>query len=314
MRLCLVIFAAVAGIASTAFAQDPPVLADCDGEETFAPEPAALAPDMKTRATLLVTYDGIEMNVADRDAFLEAARAELKRRTKLAVVSPEDERIADKLVSQKRLTTDSPACGQAPPFMAVVAARAKHLIVADISESCQWGPARKGSCSLAVSFSRVGSDNQKGVPKDLDVEIPLEPTLAQRRAALKKLHASTGTYCSLTGELGGACDAARHLYWRVHGASKADPWLRAPSTLDNYDFQLTLEKCVRAPASFDATISIDAAGTTTKVALTPVTSPPAKSSTERCVHDALTALVYPCPRDGKPVELSVRVCTAPPAN
>ena len=81
------------------------MLADCGGDEHFPDEPDALPPDMSTRASLLVTLDvDPRFSASAKDAILETARVELKKRMKLAVVSSDDDAAAAQLVAQRKLT------------------------------------------------------------------------------------------------------------------------------------------------------------------------------------------------------------------
>lgn len=99
--------------------------------------------------------------------------------------------------------------------------------------------------------------------------------------------------------------------WLTHGLSNVDPWMRPAEALHADALEKGLARCVNAPGSFDATVSVSEAGKTTQVSLTAVSAPPAKSSTEACVKEALASAVYACPASAKPVQLKFRVCAAP---
>jgi hypothetical protein len=99
-------------------------------------------------------------------------------------------------------------------------------------------------------------------------------------------------------------------FFEIANYSDDAAWLRVASTLGD-ETRTRIAACVDAPASFDATFTIARNGATGSVALTPITAPPADSKVTACLKTALETTPWPCPLDGKPAKVAVRMCVAP---
>lgn len=157
---------------------------------------------------------------------------------------------------------------------------------------------------LLVQYVRAGSDDNSGVPPPVFAKVTSRdvPT-AEWIAAAGRLVPDDGA-ASILGSLGLGKESK--IFFELANYRDDDPWRRVASTLDK-----RVAACIDAAASFDATFMISPTGKTQKATLAQVTAPPADSKVSTCVKKALEATAWPCPLDGKPAKVAVRMCVAP---
>jgi hypothetical protein len=291
-------------------AQRPALFADCDTKEPLRASPKALPPDKKVKPSVAYIYEDGEIKDTAEIARLEAAvAAKLGATSGMKLVSDRELAAARKLVGQKKLHAKAPSCGQAPPLTAVVAHKAKHLVIGEISTTCIYQDLNKQpQCGLRVRYERAGDSNHEGLPAPLWAPVASkDASVADYMAAVDKLATDAGP-ADLLGMLTGNGD--EKIFTAFSNAADEDPWLRVPWTLREATVE-HMQDCVDAGASFDATFTITREGKTKNVTLTPLAAPPDASQVAACVKKALEATPWPCTPDGKPAKVNVRMCVAP---
>lgn len=302
---------ALADIDAGFAAPSPPrrdVLADCETTERPLPPPSALPPDKSVKPSLVYLYDDTEIIDTAQVARLEAAVAKkLAKTTGMKLVRAKDRNAARKLANQNQLHAKAPVCGQGPPVTAVLAYKAKHLVIGDIRTPCVLdGGAKPATCGLSVTYRRAGDTDGTGLPPAMWA--PIDKT--EDEIVDIDFIAAAGRLAPGAGG-GGLLGSLRTggVYTGFSGFDE-DPWLNIPATLRGPTTE-RLAACVDAAASFDATFTITPEGATRGVSLAPVTAPPAASRVAACVQEALEKTPWPCTRDGKPAQVDVRLCVAP---
>ena len=285
----------------------PAMFADCDTKENHHVDPDAAPADMKAKPSVAYIYVSSDIKGDEARKLEQAVAAKLGLEVGMPVVDDKAMVAARKLVAQKKLHAKAQSCGQAPPLPAVIAHKRRHLIVGEIETTCIWHD-KTERCGLLVQYTRAGSDDHTGLPqaqfaKTVSRDVPATEWIA----SANRLAPDEGA-ASLLGGLSSGKDSP--IFFDLANFRDDDPWLRVGSTLDG-DTRDRLAACVDAPASFDATFTISPAGKTQKATLAPVTAPPATSKVSACVEKALEATAWPCPLDGKPAKVVVRMCMAP---
>ncbi len=294
-------------------AKRPALFADCDTKEPLRTAPKALPPNKKVKPSVAYIYDDDKIQDAADIARLEAAvAAKLGAASGMKLVTTNELAAARKLVAQKKLHAKAPSCGQAPPLTAVVAHKAKHLVIGEVSTTCiSSGAGKQSQCGLLVRYERAGDPaDYEGLPDMLWAPVAnKDAPAADFIAAVDKLAPDTsgGLLAMLSGSSGDD-----KVFAAFSNAADDDPWLRVPSTLREQTTK-QMQDCVDAGASFDATFTITREGKTKNVALTPLAAPPDGSGVTACVKKALEATPWPCTADGKPAKVAVRMCVAPKA-
>lgn len=285
----------------------PAMFADCDTQEVRHVDPVAPPPDPKAKLVVAYIYDGSDVKGDDVQKLEQAVAAKLGLDIGMPVVDDKELAAARKLVAQNRLHPRAPVCGQAPPLPAVIAHKRRNLIIGEITTTCLW-QGNTERCGLLVQYVRAGSEDRSGLPQATFAKVASrEVPAAEWIAAADRLALDEGA-ANILGAV--SAGKASTIFFELASYRDDDPWLRVASTLDS-DTQERLAACVDAPASFDASFTVSPTGKTQKVALTPVTAPPADSKVSACVKQALEATPWPCPLDGKPAKVSVRMCVAP---
>lgn len=266
-------------------------------------DPQAPAPDASAPLAIAVVDLGDRFRGKDRETLLAAVEARLAARVETPLVPRAEVARAEQLVARKRWTPKGPACGQAPPLPALLAAKRPHLALASVSTSCD---AETGACHLSVWTYRPGSDDERGLPPAMFASVTGDPA---------KLDSWLDAATRLGDEQppGGGVFASLSMLGsevRVLGQTDDDPWLRIGPTLG--DARDALLACVGdgAVASVTARWRISRSGAISGVAVTPAT---AADDVARCVAAALEQTAWPCPRAGKPVDVDVTICLAKPA-
>lgn len=289
----------------------PALFADCDTKEVRHVDPDAPPPDRKAKPAVAYLYTGTDIKGDDARKLEQAVAAKLGLEVGMPVVDEKEVAAARTLVTQKRLHARAPVCGQPPPLPAVIAHKRRHLIIGKIQTTCIWQD-KTERCGLLVEYVRAGSDDNSGVPHALFAKVTSRDVpAAEWLASVERLVPDEGA-AAILGSLGTSTESK--IFFELANYRDDAAWLRVASTLDS-DTQQRLAACIDAAASFDATFTISPVGKTQKATLTPVTAPPADSKVDACVKKALEATAWPCPLDGKPAKVAVRMCVAPrPAN
>ncbi|HEY5925126.1 MAG TPA: hypothetical protein VIV11_25765 [Kofleriaceae bacterium] len=288
-------------------AKRPAVMKDCEGGEKIELEPDALPPDMKAKPKLLVTYADDQVSGADRDRLIAAVTKQLKTDSKLPLVSTKEVAAAEALVAQRKLTPKGPACGLAPRLTQVLAAKHRHLILAQIHTECIRNVDDKpDTCGLRVKFKRAGTWDNEDLPKTLYA--PVDKRDAEAATWIAAANALVTGGPELAGILGSLIGTGPRMV-SLKNYGDDDPWLRLGDTVWNAADKL--EACADVAASFDVKLAISKTGLAGTPVLTPATAPPANTKVADCVRDVLKATPFPCTRDGKPAEVEFRVCVAP---
>ncbi len=296
--------------ARTPPAKPPAMFSDCSSTEARHVDPDAPPADRQAKPAVAYIYVGSDLSAADATKLEQAVAAKLGLEVGMPVVDDKEMSAARKLVAQKKLHAKAPSCGQAPPLPAVIAHKRRHLIVGEIQTTCIWY-GDKQRCGLRVEYTRAGSDDHTGLPraqfaKTVSRDVPAAEWLASAERLVPDEAAD-----SLLGSLSSGKDSP--VFFELANYRDDDPWLRVASTLDT-DTRERVAGCVDGPASFDATFTISPAGKTQKVVLAAVTAPPPGSKVAACVKKALEGTVWPCPLEGKPSKVAVRMCVAPRPN
>lgn len=293
--------------AATPEPKPPAMFADCATTENRHIDPDAPPADMKAKPAVAYIYVGSDLKGDDALELEQAVTAKLGLDVGMPVVEDKEMAAARKLVAQKKLHAKAPSCGQAPPLPAVIAHKRRHLVVGEIQTTCIWLD-KTERCGLLVEYTRAGSDDHTGLPKAQFAKTnSRDVPAAEWIASADRLVPDDGADSLLGSARQGK---ASPIFFALSSYRDEVPWLRVASTLDT-DTLERLAACVDAPASFDATFTISPVGKTQKAALTPVTAPPADSKVTACVKKALEATGWPCPLDGKPAKIAVRMCVAP---
>ena len=292
---------------TTPMPKPPAMFSDCDTKENRHVDPDAPPADLKAKPAVAYIYVSTDVKGDDVSQLERAVAAKLGLEVGMPVVDDKEMAAARKLVAQKKLHAKAPSCGKAPPLPAVIAHERRHLIIGEIQTTCIWQD-KKERCGLLVNYTRAGSDDHAGLPKaQFAKTVSHDVPAAEWIASADRLVPDDGAD-NLLGSLGRGKDSP--IFFDLANYRDDDPWLRVASTLDD-DTRERLAACVDAPASFDATFTISPVGKTQKAALAPVTAPPADSKVTACVKKALEATGWPCPLDGKPAKVAVRMCVAP---
>jgi hypothetical protein len=285
----------------------PALFADCDTKEVGHVDPDAPPPDLKAKPAVAYLYDGTDVKGADARKLEQAVAAKLGLAVGMPVVDDKELAAARTLVAQRKLHARAPVCGQAPPLPAVIAHEHRHLIVGEIQTTCIWQGTTE-RCGLLVQYSRAGSDDNTGAPAPVFARVTSRDVpAAEWIASADRLVPDEGV-ANILGGLVGGTDSK--IFFEVASYSDDDPWLRVASTL-GADTRARVDACVDAAASFDATFTISPTGKTQKTTLVPVTAAPAESKVSACIKKALESTAWPCPLDGKPAKVTVRMCVAP---
>lgn len=285
----------------------PALFADCDTKEVRHVDPDAPPPDLKAKPAVVYLYTSSDLKDEDARKLEQAVAAKLGLEVGMPVVNEKEVAAARALVAQKRMHARAPVCGQPPPLPAVLAHKRRHLIIGEIQTTCIWHD-KTERCGLLVQYVRAGSDDNSGVPPALFAKVTSRDVpAAEWFASVERLIPDAGV-ASILGSLGMGKESK--IFFELANYRDDAPWLRVASTLDS-DTQARLSACIDAPASFDATFTISPVGKTQKTTLAPVTAPPAGSTVDTCVKKALEATAWPCPLDGKPAKVAVRLCVAP---
>jgi hypothetical protein len=285
----------------------PAMFADCDTKEVAHVDPDAPPPDLKAKPVVAYVYDGTDVTGDDIHKLEQAVAAKLGLEVGMPVVDDRELAAARTLVAKKKLHARAPVCGQAPPLPAVIAHKRRNLIVGEILTTCLWQSNTK-RCGLLVQYQRAGSDDNTGVPPPVFAKVTSRDVpAAEWIASADRLVPDEGV-ANILGGLVGGTDSK--IFFEVASYSDDDPWLRVASTL-GADTRARVDACVDAAASFDATFTISPTGKTQKASLVPVTAAPAESKVSACIKKALESTAWPCPLDGKPAKVTVRMCVAP---
>jgi hypothetical protein len=293
--------------AATPVAKPPAMFADCDTKENRHVDPDAPPADLKAKPAVAYIYAGTDVKGDDVQKLEQAVAAKLGLEVGMPVVDDKEMAAARKLVAQKKLHAKAPSCGQAPPLPAVIAHKRRNLIIGEIQTTCIWYD-KTQRCGLLVDYTRAGSEDTTGLPKDQFAKTASRDVPAAEWIASAERLAPDDGAANMLGGLG--LMSRSPIFFELANFSDDAPWLRVASTLDD-DTREQLAACVDAPASFDATFTISPVGKTQKATLAPVTAPPADSKVTACVKKALEATGWPCPLDGKPTKVVVRMCVAP---
>jgi hypothetical protein len=285
----------------------PAMFSDCDTKEVRHVDPEAPPADMKAKPAVAYIYVSSDVKGEDVPKLEQAVAAKLGLEVGMPVVDDKEMAAARKLVAQKKLHAKAPSCGQAPPLPAVIAHKRRHLIIGEIQTTCIWHDQTE-RCGLLVEYTRAGSDEHTGLPRaQFARTASRDLPAADWIASADRLVPDEGA-ANILGSLSRGKDSP--IFFDLANFRDDDPWLRVASTLDD-DTRERLAACVDAPASFDATFTISPVGKTQKAVLAPVTAPPPDSKVTECVKKALEATGWPCPLDGKPAKVAVRMCVAP---
>lgn len=285
----------------------PALFADCDTKEVRHVDPVAPPPDLRAKPAVVYLYAGTVVQGDDVRTLEHAVAAKLGLEVGMSVITDKEMAAARALVAQRKLHRRAPVCGQAPPLPAVLAHDHKNLILAEIQTTCIY-QGRTERCGLLVEYTRAGSDDSTGLPAPVFSKVTSRDIpAADWIAAADRLVPDEGV-ANILGSLSEGSDSP--IFLELANYRDDDPWLRVASTLDS-ETRKRVADCVDAAASFDATFTISPTGKTQKAALAPVTAPPAGTKLASCLQKALEATPWPCPLDGKPAKVAVRVCVAP---
>lgn len=297
----------------------PEIPAYCQGSEEYA-DPDADPPDTNVAPEVAVIYEGDRITGADRDRFLEAVHRKIDALVEMPLVPRADVARAERLHAQRKWTQRGPACGQAPPLPALIAAaRHRHLVLARVMTACGPGatldarnrPAE--DCRLAVYFDRAGSDDDENLPPAVSVSLGRYPsaTPAEWLAAVEQLGTDTPDG---TANIFGVLRSDERVY-RVLDHGDDDPWLRVAPTLHEQTVRDRIAACWRASgiASYSLRFTISPAGRVGEVDVEPSNLPEDADETAAdaaglCIAEALREAAFPCTRNRRPAQVEARVC------
>ncbi|MBN1945308.1 MAG: hypothetical protein JW797_06495 [Bradymonadales bacterium] len=320
----------------------PPVLPpECQGRPLRSQELDAPPPDERVEMVAAVVYFGDRFAGQDRERLLEEVGRHLAGILDLPVLSRQVVQRAERLHAERRLTDQSPVCGQAPPLASILAHDDPNLLLAEVSTRCsrvadvtaltgvpggaeeevtilvaeengsdggqpdeRTAGGRQRHCTLTIRFDRAGTHDQTGAPPLQEAAVRGDPSdLASWLEAIDRLHEP-----SAREGVYGMLVSASTVFLLV-ADTDPDPWLRVSPTLRELEEQIRACQPLPGVASYRLAWTISPTGVPGEVEVEPIT-PPAGDVAEicRCMADILSRSAWPCTPSGQPERVEVQLC------
>ena len=280
-----------------------PMPEDCqDHGDPVHPSPQH-DPGARPRLLVLVDIEGEAVDaVAVRHAIERRARAEHG----LRAVPAGSRRAAERLVEGGRTSLRGPECAAPPSLSWVLGSQNPNLVVARVSHSCgdvmrldselePIGPSHR-ECRVHVRWSRAGSLDETGLPRDMAVEVdPNADTAAMIDAATSEDPAARqiGSYRPT-----GADGVAVHL-----APIAANPGFALRTAL----MRAAIVACQPQRGANRLQLGWTVTPTGTVEAVTVEGGDP---RVNECVKQKLEQLALPCTPDGAPIAMQTTLCLA----